>query len=211
MRPTSGERWDRGSVVVRSLVAVVLATLLGSSALASPDDHRHPCHPTPEQRRAAAEFVEAVTSGIARFQSVAVAIAEGYTTDGTPNRPVMHYDSKEARKDGRILDPTTPESLVFANTYEGPKLLGALFTMAGTGGQRGPRFGGCLTVWHSHRYCKSEAGPVQRPEVDGRCPPGTKLVETGEMIQTWVVPMKGGPYAHRADDRYRCWLNTECL
>lgn len=198
--------------MARSLVAVVLAMLLGSSALAGPHHADHPsraCKPTPEQRRAAAAFVDAVKAGLARFDSVSTAIAAGYHTDGVPTKAVMHYDSTDARNDDRILDPTTPESLVYANTYTGPKLLGALFTMAGRGGP-GPRFGGCLTVWHKHLYCRTPAG-TGRPRVDGKCPPGTVEQTTGEMIHTWIVPMEGGPYAHRPDESYRCWLKPECL
>ena len=199
--------------MARSAVAVVLAMLLGTSALASPAHQGHGrewCKPSAEKRRAAAEYVLAVKTGIARFENVVTALAEGYATDGMPTNAVMHYDSSDARKDGRILDPTQPESLVYANTKTGPKLLGALFTMAGTGGQPGPRFGGCLTIWHKHRYCKTPAG-TGRPPTDGECPPGTEVGTTSEMIHTWVVPMEGGPYAHRADDSYRCWLKPECL
>ncbi len=201
-----------GSVVGRSIVAVMLATLLGSAALASPSHdshHRRWCKPSLEKRRAAAKFVDEVKGGISRFQNVAAAMAEGYVTDGMPTNAVMHYDSTDARRDGRILDPTAPESLVYANTATGPQLLGALFTMAGTG-RSGPRFGGCLTIWHKHKYCRTPAG-TGRPRVNGRCPAGTKEASTSEMIHTWVVPMEGGPYAHSADDRYRCWLKPECL
>lgn len=202
-----------GSAVARSIVVALLVTLLGSGAMGSPGHHNHArpwCKPTPAQRHAAAAFVEAVTAGIARFETVTMALAEGYVSDGPMTNAVMHYDSKEARRDGRILDPQRPESLVYANTYTGPKLLGALFTMAGTGGERGPRFGGCLTIWHKHHVCKTPAG-ASRPRVNGRCPPGTEKRTTNEMIHTWIVPMKGGPYAHRADDTYRCWLKPECL
>lgn len=193
-----------------AVIAVVLF-VLGSVASAQPH-HGHKqvlCQPTEAQRTAAADFVRAVKLATYRYADVKQAVLDGYVSDGKPTNAVMHYDSKTARNDGVKLDPKHPESLVYANTYDGPMLLGVLFTM---GGSRypGPRFGGCLTEWHSHEMCKPPAGPP-RPSTDGACPPGTELRRTGEMIHTWVVPMKGGPYAHRADNRYRCWLrSTAC-
>lgn len=192
-------------------VIALLLLVLGSVAGAQPR-HGHPqeeCRPTEAQRTAAREFVEAVKLATYRYADAKQAILDGYSTDGKPTNAVMHYDSKSARSDGVVLDPKHPESLVYANTNDGPRLLGVLFSMGGSG-RPGPRFGGCLTEWHSHSMCKPPVGPT-RPTTDGTCPPGTELRRTGEMIHTWVVPMKGGPFAHRADNRYRCWLRTtEC-
>ena len=191
-----------------SIAAVLL--VLGSVAGARPHGHQAvECHPTEVQRTAARDFAKSVKLGTYRYADVKQAILDGYTNDGKPTNAVMHYDSKTARNDGVKLDPKRPESLVYANTYDGPKLLGVLFTMGGSR-RPGPRFGGCLTEWHKHEMCKPPAGPT-RPTTDGACPPGTELRSTGEMIHTWVVPMRGGPYAHRADNRYRCWLrDTDC-
>ena len=196
----------RGSAAI----AVVLL-VLGSVANAQPNHggQEAECRPTRAQRTAAAEFVRAVKLATYRYADVKQAILDGYSSDGKPTNAVVHYDSKTARNDGVKLDPKRPESLVYANTYDGPMLLGVLFTM-GSSRTPGPQFGGCLTVWHSHSTCKPPVGP-SRPTTDGVCPPGTELRRTGDMIHTWVVPMRGGPYAHRADNRYRCWLKTtEC-
>jgi hypothetical protein len=191
---------------IKATIVSLVVIAAASIAVASPHHHggRKHCRPTAAERATAAAFVAAVKQGIGEYEQVSLALLEGYRTDGMPTNSVMHYDSEEARRDGEILDPEAPESLVYANSRRGPKLLGALFTM-GRPGVPGPRFGGCLTRWHTHAFCKSSAG-VNRPASAGKCPPGFEVRRTGEMIHTWVVPMKGGPFAHSADERYRCWL-----
>lgn len=192
---------------VVALALTACLGLAGSVALAGPHHGKHDrCKPSKAERAAADVFAGQVKEGIARYEDVTVALAAGYVTDGKPTNAVMHYDSEQARKDGNILDPANPESLVYRNTYQGPELLGALFSMGGSG-VRGPRFGGCLTVWHSHTVCRPPAGPP-RPASEGTCPAGTTPRRTGDMIHTWIVPMEGGPYAHRVDDSYRCWLKS---
>jgi hypothetical protein len=193
---------------VKRVVALDACFVLAASvALAEPHHAKHAsCKPSKAERAAAGAFVGRVKQGIARYRDVTQAIADGYATDGKPTNAVMHYDSEQARKDGAVLDPARPESLVYRNTYQGPELLGALFSMGGSG-IPGPRFGGCLTVWHSHTVCSPPAGPA-RPATEGTCPPGMTPRKTGDMIHTWIVPMKGGPYAHRVDDTYRCWLKS---
>lgn len=192
-------------------IGIVLSLICGASAMASGTHHhgQEVCRPTPEQRQAALEFAEATALGIERYLQVANALGDGFVTDGKPTNAIMHYDNKENRHDERILDPLHPESLVYQNTYTGPRLLGALYSM-GNSGRQGPAFGGCLTKWHHHVICKSPAG-VARPAEKGECPTGFEQKRTADMIHTWIVPMEGGAYAHRADDRYRCWLKTiEC-
>ena len=193
----------------RGLAAVAVSFLvLGSVAGAGPHRGHKPadCRPTHAQRTAATDFVRAVKVGTYRYVDVKQAVLDGYASDGKPTNAVMHYDSKGARSDGVVLDPKRPESLVYTNTYEGPRLIGVLFSMGGSK-RPGPRFGGCLTEWHSHTMCKPPVGPT-RPATEGTCPAGSEMKRTGDMIHTWVVPMRGGPYAHRADNRYRCWLKS---
>lgn len=191
-----------------AVVGIVVLLVCGASALASGTHHhgKKACRATSAQREAALEFAVATAMGIERYLQVANAVGDGFITDGKPTNAIMHYDSKKNRRDGRFLDPLRPESLVYQNTYTGPRLLGALYSM-GSSGRRGPAFGGCLTQWHHHRICKSPAG-VGRPAKEGECPPGFEPKRTADMIHTWIVPMEGGAYAHRADDRYRCWLKT---
>ena len=193
-------------------VGLTVSLLWVAAAAASPVHHggSEECRATSQQREAARDFARRTEIGIQRYVQVANAIGDGFVSDGKPTKAIMHYDNKANRQDDRFLDPLKPESLVYQNTYTGPKLLGALYTMAGTG-RRGPAFGGCLTEWHNHRFCKAPAGPTRPPEND-KCPAGFELTGSHDMIHTWIVPMAGGPYAHRADKRYACWLKSpDCL
>ena len=198
---------------VRAIAVGLTVSLLWAAGAVASGTHqgRHSeCKATPEQREAALDFARRTEIGIERYLQVANAIGDGFVSDGKPTKAIMHYDNKENRQDDRFLDPLNPEALVYQNTYTGPKLLGALYTMAGTG-RRGPAFGGCLTEWHHHRFCKPPAGPTRAPQ-KGKCPAGFELTRSHDMIHTWIVPMAGGPYAHRPDQRYACWLKTTaCL
>jgi len=54
------------------------------------------------------------------------------------------------RQDGRVLDPSRPESLVYGKKTDGKLvLIGALFAVAP--GEVAPTPGGPITRWHTHR------------------------------------------------------------
>ncbi len=55
------------------------------------------------------------------------------------------------RRTACLLDPTRPETLVYAESPGGPILLGAMFQMPEIG-EAGPAVGGPLTVWHAHDH-----------------------------------------------------------
>ena len=98
---------------------------------------------------------------------------------GTRTRPVparrvrvLHVPNPAWRADGRVLDPTRPETLVYWN---GPgdrlTLVGVMYTAAR--GAAGPTVGGPITRWHDHESCRDPAtrAKLGRP-VDGVCPRG---------------------------------------
>lgn len=160
-----------------------------------------PGPPTPEQQDAAARLLAETNAGIERFRDVAVARAEGYRPDRLGG-DTTHWLSRRNEKDGHILDPTRPEGLVYANTSSGPVLLGAVFQMPA--GKAGPVVGGSLTVWHKHqnicfsalaRTISGIASPF------GRCPAGSVMADTPEMIHVWVVPQPGGSFGD-LDERW---------
>jgi hypothetical protein len=51
--------------------------------------------------------------------------------------------------DGRVLDPTWPEGLLYAHTAREPVLVAAVYLM-NRAGEPGRAVGGCLTHWHVH-------------------------------------------------------------
>ncbi len=133
-----------------------------------------------------------------------VAAAEGYDVDSM-GRLGGHADNPAYKDDGRILDPTRPETLVYHPGPDGPVLLGAMY-QTDESGEPGPMVGGSLTVWHGHDHVcfgllPPGLGSLGSPM--GTCPLGTVTVAlTNEMIHVWTV--EGAP--SRFGDLDEEWL-----
>lgn len=191
------------------LVLVALASCLviaPSLAAAQPDHHhgaRKPCHPTPEQRREAAEFARRTIAAAEPYENSARAVADHFVPFVDTYRAVGHYVNYEHYYDWRILDPNRPEALVYANTHRGPKLIGVMFSMEDPE-RKPPDMGGCITRWHTHPMCKSPVGYSHIWE--GDCPPGWESDgRTEKMLHVWTVPTPGGPYAFHPAEKWNCW------
>lgn len=75
--------------------------------------------------------------------------ADGAPADGS--MPMMHVGNKSARSDGKVLDPSAPETLMYG--YEGDghwMLMGVMYTAAESYPQAPPDPGGPITRWHYH-------------------------------------------------------------
>ena len=145
---------------------------------------------TPAEQLAADRLFRATALGIARFADPQVARRAGYRV-GRIEAEDVHVDNPEYGKDGRILDPTRPETLVYAAGPRGPVLLGAMFAMPGLG-RPGPRVAGRLVSWHGHeQVCFGLLPPALAGLTDpfGICPAGSVTVPiTNEMVHVWTVP-----------------------
>jgi hypothetical protein len=153
--------------------------------------------PSPEQRVAADELVEAVARSLERFADREAAERAGYRTWQTFDD--VHMVNPAFVVDGRVLDPERPEFLMF----DGPTLLGAMFLPAGPT-EPGPQVGGPLTVWHFHRSgpaCWTAGGLLldedrPSPNVDDGCAEGLLLSDRSpEMLHVWIVDNPAGPFA----------------
>jgi hypothetical protein len=148
-----------------------------------------PTVPTPEERLAADRLFEETELNIRRFEDVSVAAAEGYNVESM-GRLGGHADNTAFKDDGRILDPTRPETLVYHPGPDGPVLLGAMY-QTDESGEPGPMVGGSLTVWHGHDHVcfgllPPGLGSLGSPM--GTCPLGTVMVAlTNEMIHVWTI------------------------
>jgi len=61
----------------------------------------------------------------------------------------VHYARPAYLRDGTVLDPAAPGSLIYAFPQQTqPVLLGAMYLMEGD--EAAPTPGGCLTPWHDH-------------------------------------------------------------
>jgi hypothetical protein len=150
---------------------------------------------TPEQRAAAVKLAADTKAGIAKYEDVAVALADGYKPSTTPGGQTVHYMNQRYVHDGRTLDPTRPEVLVYANTAHGRVLLGAMYMMPKLG-MKGPEPGGSLTDWHVHTNICFGAGARLAGLLSpfGSCPAGSLNVPTPAMLHVWTVPNPTGAF-----------------
>ena len=167
--------------------------------------------PTAEERAAAAQLVNAARTALAKYADPAVAAADGYQVKGLAGLD-FHAANPQHEKDGRVLDPARPETLVYAVAPDGqPVLLGAMFQMPDMRSP-GPTIGGPLTVWHAHEHiCFSLTPPALAGLLSplGMCPIGSIDVPlTAEMIHMWIVPGAPQPFGDLDDAWKRAYLET---
>jgi hypothetical protein len=165
--------------------------------------HQHPtgpCQPTPAQSAAANKLVADTKRGLARFADLPDALAAGYAPHHHGLEAIKHYFNPAFVTDGRVLDPTRPEGLMYAFTDRGPVLVAAVYLM-NRADQPGKAVGGCLTVWHTHdNLCSTDPARgtitgLHRP--GGPCPPGQVPWAAPPMLHSWVIDVPGGPFAHQ--------------
>ena len=158
-----------------------------------------------DDERARAEALwKASEAGAERWRDPDAAAAAGFRFRGEdeagPGRRVrfLHVPNPAWRADGRVLDPTRPETLVYWN---GPgdrlTLVGVMYTAAR--GAAGPTVGGPITRWHDHESCRDPAtrAKLGRP-VDGVCPEGQVYRRSGEMMHVWFTDDLATAFARRA-------------
>jgi hypothetical protein len=173
----TGHHVDTGAVPVGAKIRAVSAAEAGGL-------------PTPEQAEAANQLYEATRRALVRYADPAVARRDGYRV-GAVRGFDQHVDNPAYGKDGRVLDPTRPETLVYAAGPRGPVLLGAMFQTPAVG-RSGPTPAGPLLVWHAHeQVCFGGLPPGLAGLTDpfGVCPALAVTVPlTNEMVHVWTVP-----------------------
>jgi hypothetical protein len=156
------------------------------------------------ERARAEELWKASEANAERWRDPDAAAAAGFRfrdeDEAGPGRRVrfLHVPNPAWRADGRVLDPTRPETLVYWN---GPgdrlTLVGVMYTAAR--GAAGPAVGGPITRWHDHESCRDPAtrAKVGRP-VAGVCPEGQVYRRSGEMMHVWFTDDLATAFARRA-------------
>ena len=157
-------------------------------------DHGAAVAVTDAELEAATRLVADTKAGVARFGDLEAAKADGYYEVAPPRNGLVHYLNSAYNRDGRILDPERPESLIYLDLTDGSwMLVGAMYRMPAPD-QPGPRVGGPLTAWHSHNnLCRAE-GRVVAVAVDGACRRGV-LGSTPEMLHVWLVENPDGVFS----------------
>lgn len=162
-----------------------------------------PCRPTQAQKAAAAKLYTETEVSMARYRSLAIAMAEGYAGPN-PFTSTEHFINPVYTTDGVTLDPARPEALMYTPTARGPVLVGVMFLM-NVPGEFGPEPGGCLTRWHVHAdLCYNGLAQVvahMTPE-QPTCPAGTVHLIPPPALHVWFVDVPGGRFAPDVDSEY---------
>jgi hypothetical protein len=157
--------------------------------------------PTKAQQAATVSLVNQSWKDTQKFRSLAAAKAAGYVAITPVGQRVVHYLNgwylHDVLTGGKVLKPSEPQSLVYANTPHGAVLAASMYINA-IGAP--PQPGGCLTQWHVHtNLCLSGATVVGTTHTG--CPAGSANDITPPMMHVWYVPIPGGPNAIDAPDR----------
>jgi len=168
--------------------------------------------PTPAQARAAAQLAARTAAQTARYRDYRTAVADGYRPTGRLAGLSVHFEHRGHQRDGRLLDPSAPEMLVYAVEGGRALLLGVVYQMPNASSP-GPAVGGSQTRWHAHNVCVTLLPPgfgVVSPF--GGCPFTAFTVTVPEMMHVWVGDPPGGPYVdHPADSWVRQRLAAQGL
>ena len=154
--------------------------------------------PTASQQAAANRLVAETAVTLSKYASLSAATAAGYTPATNPNGYLVHYANwRIAKTDG--FDPTKPAFLMYANTVNGPKLMGAMY-LGPAPCPPGPDVGGPLTQWHAHDdLCLSGGQVVGRTSGSGACATGVHNTDTYFMLHVWTEPSLASTHQFQAD------------
>jgi hypothetical protein len=162
------------------------------------------CQPTSAQVAAANQLGADTRAGLTRFADLRDARRAGYAPHVRARLALKHYFNAAYVTDGRVLDPTRPEGLLYAHTDRGPVLVAAVYLM-NRAGEPGREVGGCLTRWHVHDdLCSRDPakGLISGARTrGGRCPPGQVAWAGPLFLHAWTIDVPGGPFAPHVADR----------
>jgi hypothetical protein len=154
--------------------------------------------PTAAQQAAANQLVAQTKATLAKYTSLSAATAAGYVPATNPNGYMVHYANWQiAKTDG--FDPSRPAFLMYANTVNGPVLMGAMY-LGPAPCTPGPDVGGPLTQWHAHdNLCLSGGQVVGRTSASGTCASGVHNTNTYFMLHVWTEPSLASGHQFQAD------------
>ncbi len=154
--------------------------------------------PTAAQQAAANQLVAQTEATLTKYTSLSAATAAGYTPATNPNGYMVHYANWQiAKNDG--FNPSNPAFLMYANTVNGPKLMGAMY-LGPAPCTPGPDVGGSLTQWHAHdNLCLSGGQVVGRTSSAGTCASGVHNTNTYFMLHVWTEPSLAATHQFQPD------------
>jgi hypothetical protein len=160
---------------------------------------------SPEQEARAMELIMATQKELPQWADYDSAVAQGWVSIGDDATGHEHLVNRFLIVDGKFLDPTAPESLVY-EVKNGTKTLVSAMFMADVGvpvdDPMLTEFAGPLMQWHVHDNLCFRIDPRGRSVVagvldaQGNCPPGSTLGGIGiAMVHVWIAPHPCGPFA----------------
>lgn len=155
---------------------------------------------TPQQQAEAELVLSNALYYLPHWADYKVAEAEGWRSIGDGITGHEHFVNQATFDDGKILDATVPESLVYA-TERGStvkRLVAAMFMLPpGSTMADVPATGGKLMQWHIHdNLCFNGEGRVAGLRAPGGpCPEGQFIGGENPMIHVWIESHPCGPFA----------------
>lgn len=152
---------------------------------------------TGDQQAKADALWKATAQSVVRYRSVAAAESDGYLAYNPSGGTLVHYVNPNYMGDGRVLDPLHVESFLYVNTWHGPVLAAAMYSLEDPN-RVPPDVAGQLTPWHRHDdLCFTPTGEVVGSAP--RCPYGSATYFTPWMLHVWLVPNRSGRFAADLD------------
>lgn len=158
-----------------------------------------------EQEGRARQLVLDTQRDLMRWSDHRVAVDEGWISIGDERTGYEHFVNPMKLIDGKFLDATAPESIVY-KVYGKTRILVSAMYMAkiGTGIEDAELidYAGPLMQWHIHDNLCWKLGDDMRPFISGitdeggKCPAGSRRANVQiPMVHVWVVPHPCGPFA----------------
>jgi hypothetical protein len=159
---------------------------------------------TPEQGQRALALISNSQRDLPAYASYQSALNAGYVSIGDSASGFEHMIKYSLLNDGRFLDTTAPESLVYKVTGSTKTLVSAMF-IASAGMASNDitltSYAGGLIQWHTHNnLCWRSVNGVPKVagivDANGNCPAGSVLQAGGApMVHVWITPHACGPFA----------------
>ncbi len=158
-----------------------------------------------EQEERARTLIEDTLEILPKWANYDEAVAQGWVSIGDESTGYEHLVNRRLIVDGKFLDPSAPESLVYKAEGAKRTLVSAMF-MANVGvpidDPSLTDFAGPLMQWHVHDNLCFRNNAQGRSVVagvlnaNGQCPPGSALGGIGiAMVHVWITAHPCGPFA----------------
>lgn len=161
---------------------------------------------SPDQETRARSLVAAAERDLPKWANYADAVAAGWKSIAdNQTTGYEHLVNQKLINDGKFLDSTAPESLVYKVVNGTKTLVSAMFISPTGTSLTDPLltdYAGPLMQWHIHNNLCFKTGLSGSPvvagltDVLGNCPAGTvKQTDGSPMVHVWIVAHPCGPFA----------------